>query len=111
MKRIYVIVPKKLRTKPPVTVGCGFAMAQIHHATVKAAKRFKLDHRAAVIVLEVPNTTALERLSLDLTTARIKFDAYWEQSDRFHGTAMTALVTNMQTKKLKQLSKLKLWSC
>lgn len=111
MKRIYVIVPKKLRSKPPVTVGCGFGMAQIHHATVKAAKRFKLSHRSAVVVLQVSNTTALERTVMLLTKSKIKFDAYWELSDRFKGQVMTCLVTNEQKKRLKILNDYKLWSC
>ncbi len=111
MRRIYIVVPKKLRTTPPVKVTCGFAHAQVHHATVKACKRFKLSHLCAVIVMQVPNTASLNKLAVDLIQAGIKYESYWETSDRFKGKALTALVTNIQPGRMKEFDGLKLWAC
>lgn len=110
MKRIYVVVPRTLRTTPRVKVTCGYAAAQIHHATVKAAKRFKLSELAAVVVLQVPDTASFERLSMKLTTAGIKHDLYWETGNLFKGKALTALVTNIQPGRMKEFDRLKLLS-
>ena len=110
MKRTYVIVPRKIDSKPPLTLSCGFAMAQIHHATAKAAKRFDINPDEIAIVLEVPDGRALFELSDELFLKGIRFIEYWEESHLFEGKELTALVTE-PSDVLESLSQVGLWTC
>lgn len=86
-------------------------MAQVHHATVLACKRFKLSEEVAVVILQVPDTKALKKLYEKIAAKHIRISVYWEKSNLFKGEAITALVTSVQPRKMKIFSKLKLWGC
>ena len=110
MKRTYVIVPRTISSKPPLTLSCGFAMAQIHHATAKACMWFDVNPGDIGIVLEVPNSRYLSRLSDDLYYTGIRFIEYWEESHLFEGKELTVLVTE-PSDKLDVLEAIQLWDC
>lgn len=110
MKRIYVIVPKKLDTKPAMKVTAGYAMAQVHHATVKAAKRLKLSENMTVIVLQVANEKSLVQTASRLHESHIYFQMYLDLvSARNNQPAFTGIVTTEVNEKPKCLSRKKLW--
>lgn len=109
MKRIYVIVPKKLNTKPRMRVTAGYAIAQAHHATVKATKKFRLSENTTVVVLQVADERLLVRTAVRLNKARVRFYMYLDSvSARDNQWAYTAIVTEPR-EKLKCLFRKKLW--
>jgi len=110
MKRIYVIVPKKLNTKPAMKVTAGYAMAQVHHATVKASKRLKLSENTTVIVLQVANEKSLVETASRLQESHIAFQMYLDLvSARSNQPAFTGIVTAEVEGKPKCLARKKLW--
>lgn len=109
-KRIYVIVPKKLNTKPPMKVNSGYAIAQAHHATVRATRDFKLSPYETVIVLQVPDTRSLIRLSNRMAKDNVKHIIYADTvSRRKNVVHCTAIVTNELDEQPKCLRRKKLW--
>lgn len=108
--KAYIIVPKVLDTNPPVAVTCGFMAAQVHHVTVKAPSSYMLSPMDAVIVLQVPDSAALQALAGKMVINNIKFQPYWETSDLFQGEKVTALITK-PTERIQMLERLELWTC
>ena len=111
MKKVYIIVPKKLGTNPPVEVGHGFMAAQVHHATVLACNSgFKIDHQEdAVIVLQVPNQAALLHVADRIAKAEVGYRIYFERSKLFLGATPTAVISE-STYELYWMHEYELWS-
>jgi hypothetical protein len=110
MKRIYIILPRKIDSKPPLMLTCGIAMAQIHHASIKASKSFNISVEDTVVILQVPGSMDLLDLSNELFVKGIRFAEYWEESVLFEGIELTAVVTE-PTERLEMLDHLPLWNC
>lgn len=109
-KRIYVIVAKKLKTKPPMKVEPGYAISQAHHATVMATKRFDLSPWWIVITLQVADTRELKKLASSLHNEKIPFVIYPDMvSRRNDQECVTAIVTTGVVGKPKCLKRKRLW--
>lgn len=105
--KVYIIVPKTVDSKPPLTLSCGFAMAQIAHASMKAGHSF--EH--SVIILEVSGSKELKETRTKLLQSGVWVESYWEDSDLFTGKVLTAIVVDPVDTTPDVLKDLKLWSC
>ena len=107
MKKVYIIVPMTLDSNPQINLSCGFAMAQVAHASMKAGH----SHRHSVIVLEIAGSKELLALVKRLFEYGPGYTLYWEDSDLFEGKELTAVVIDPVDNTPDVLKDLKLWSC